>query len=448
MWAKIRVPAWIGSQGARTGARKSVLTAASGLPLAAAHQGARVRPRAPSPALGRGGDDAAFDACGAIDQQMSAQYNQVAGDLYPGTKGHLVEYRTLGSTGLRVSALGFGCIRFAQCREENVAAALRRALELGINFFDTARAYGTSEEMIGRAIGSRREEHVLATKSHGRTAETLQNDLETSLRNLRTDHVDILLLHTVSDRETYEQVLGPGGGYEAALRAKEQGKVRHIGVSIHRDLPTMRRAIESGAFEVLMPAYTVMDPEGSGALLPLAIQHHMGTAIMKPLSGGQLVSPPGPGGLPLRPDPVVAGTLRWVGWDPNVTTVIPGMVSAQQVEDNVAAIEKGRLSDDERMELIALLGTLRKSYRYGQTCLRCGYCQPCPHGINVPAIFQAENMAREYPDNLKHMGKELYEAQERTAKDCEECRKCLEHCPAGIDIPERLREVDAFFGDE
>jgi len=356
-----------------------------------------------------------------------------------------LEYRALGSTGLRVSRLGFGCIKFAHCKEEEVAAALRRALELGVNFFDTARAYGTSEEMIGRAIASRRSDYVLATKSHGRTADALSADLETSLRNLQTDRVDILFLHTVSDAETYEQAMGPGGGYEAAVRAKEQGKVGHIGVSIHRDLATMRRTIESGAFEVLMAAVSAIDPEGSAALLPLAAQHDIGTVVMKPLSGGQLVSPPGPSGLPLSPDPVVSGALRWVISNPDVDTIIPGMVSARQVEENVASVERGALSDPERAEVIDVVASLKKSYRYGQTCLRCGYCQPCPNGINIPAIFQAADEAREYPNNLKHMGRDLYAAQERTAADCEECGRCMEHCPAKLDIPKRLREVAQFF---
>jgi len=356
-----------------------------------------------------------------------------------------LEYRQLGSTGLRVSRLGFGCIKFAQCKEPDVTAALHRALDLGVNFFDTARAYGTSEEMIGRALAQRRSEYVLATKSHGRSAAALTADLETSLRNLQTDYVDILFLHTVSDAETYEQVMGPGGGYEAAAKAKEQGKVAHIGVSIHRDLATMRRAIESGAFAVLMAAYSVIDQEGAGALLPLAARHGVGTVIMKPLSGGQLVSPPGPGGLPLSPDPVVTGVLRWILSNPAVDSVIPGMVSAQQVEDNVAAAERGPLAADERAELIAIVADLKKSYRYGQTCLRCGYCQPCPNGINIPAIFQAADEAREYPDNLKHMGRELYAAQERTAADCEECGRCMERCPAKLDIPRRLREAAQLF---
>jgi predicted aldo/keto reductase-like oxidoreductase len=250
----------------------------------------------------------------------------------------------------------------------------------------------------------------------------------------------------VSDPATYEQTMGPDGGYEAAVRARDAGKLRHIGVSIHRDLPTMRRAIDSGAFEALMLAYSVLDPEGSGELLPAAQAAGLGTVVMKPLSGGQLTGPPGPDGQPVAPDPVVAGALRWVLSNPHVTTVIPGMISAQQVEENVAAVERGPLSEAERREVIATVGALRKSYRYGQECLRCGYCQPCPEGIDAPAIFRAADMARDYPDELKNLGRELYEAQQYTAEHCVECRECVERCPVGIDIPQRLREAAEFFG--
>ncbi|MFP4056158.1 MAG: aldo/keto reductase [Candidatus Brocadiia bacterium] len=357
-----------------------------------------------------------------------------------------MEYRTLGATGLDVSRLGFGCIKFRHCTQDDVTAALHRALDLGINFFDTARGYADSEEKLGRAIGSRRDDYVLATKSTARHAAGILDELETSLRNLRTEAVDLFFLHTVSDPETYREVTAEGGALEGARKAREQGKARHIAISIHRDLETMRQAIASGDYAALMAAYSVLDPEGAGELLPVAQEAGMGTVVMKPLSGGQLASPPRPDGTPLSPDPVVEGALRWVIAHPSVTSVIPGMVSAQQVEDNVAAVEKGPLAEGERQEVIDAVASLRKSYRYGQQCLRCGYCQPCPEGIDIPAVFQAAAMARDYPDELKHMGRELYEAQDHTADDCTECRECVEKCPAGIDIPKRLREVAELLG--
>ena len=357
-----------------------------------------------------------------------------------------MEYRRLGATGLEVSALGFGCIKFKGCTDGAVTAALHRALDLGITYFDTARNYGDSEAKIGRAIAGRRDDYVLSTKSASRDAQGLLSDVETSLGNLRTEAVDVLFLHTVSDAATCERVFAAGGAVEGARRAKEQGKVRHLAVSVHRDLATMRRCIDSGVFDGLMAACSALDPEGSSALLPVARARDMATVIMKPLSGGQLSTPPGPGGEPISPDPIVSGALRWVAWHPDVTAVIPGMVSAQQVEDNVAAVECGPLSDDERREFLNAVGGLQKAYRYGQACLRCGYCQPCPNHVDVPAILRAYDMAQSYPDALKSMGTELYEAQLYTAGHCTECRQCAEKCPAGIDVPARLREAAAFFG--
>ena len=356
-----------------------------------------------------------------------------------------MEYRQLGSTGLRVSVLGFGCIKFSRCGQDDVTAALHRALDLGVNLFDTARNYGDSEEKIGLAIAARRDEFVLSTKSAARDAAGLLDDLETSLRNLRTETVDLLYLHTVSTPEAYEQVMAPGGALEGARTAKGQGKVRHIAVSVHRDLETMGRTIDCGCFEALMPAYSVIDSEHTEAMLARARDAGMGTVIMKALSGGGLVSPPRPDGSPVSPDPVVAGALRWVISNPCVSSVIPGMISAAQVEQNVAAAEKGSLSDEERQELIGLVGRLKKSYRYGQTCLHCDYCQPCPQGINISAVFRAADMAQNYPPGLRHVGGELFRDQKDDLDSCTQCRTCMKRCPAGIAIPDRLADVAELF---
>ena len=252
-----------------------------------------------------------------------------------------MEKRLLGGTGLEVGIVGFGAIKLPGISEQEAADCLNLALDKGINFIDTARNYRDSEEKIGRAVAHRREQYAIATKSSARDAGTMVEQLDASLRNLRTDRIDLFQLHTVSTREVWEQVRAPGGAYEAALRAREQGKILHIGVTIHRELQVMREAIESGLFETIMLCYNALDSENVGTeILPMARAAGMGTIIMKPLSGGQLCPPserrmPGLGG----PDAIVAGALRFVLQNPNVDCAIPGMQNVLEVDENVALAE-------------------------------------------------------------------------------------------------------------
>jgi len=352
----------------------------------------------------------------------------------------------LGPTGMEVAALGFGAIKLHKISPEEATRALNRALDLGINFIDSARGYRDSERKIGVALKRRRDEFILATKSHAGTAAQLRTDLETSLRELQTDYVDLYQLHSVDHDAKWQQVMAPGGAFEAARQAQQQGLVRHVGITMHRAVHEMEQAIICGEFETIMLACNPLDPEGvAGRIMPLARERGMGVIAMKPLSGGMLTMP-----AELKPagerDPIVAGCLRFILSNPAVSVVIPGVESAAQVEENVATIEESpRLSDQERRDLITTLGRLGKSYRYGQTCLRCGYCQPCPQGIEIPEVFRALHVAREYPQNLRRLGRELYESLEVRASVCAECGECLPKCPAALPIPERLAEAVAEF---
>jgi predicted aldo/keto reductase-like oxidoreductase len=362
----------------------------------------------------------------------------------------LIEPRALGQTGLLTSGLGFGGIKLPQVEAETASRALNRALDLGINFVDTARRYKDSEEKIGHALHRRREEVILASKTPCREAQSALEDLEASLRSLRTDAIDLYQLHSVSSRPDYERVMGPGGALEGLKRAQRQGKVRHIGISCHRALDVMKDAIASGEFETIMVAYSPLDPEAVAAeVMPMAREREMGVIVMKPLSGGRLVSAPGPEREGVVLDPVVAGSLRWVLSHPAVTVAIPGMTSVGEVEQNAAAIGLGLpLSEQDRRDLVAAVGGLRREFRYGQACLRCGYCQPCPQGIRAPEVFRAYDMLKEYPDHLKWMARELYASLDVTPEACVECRQCVEKCPAGLDVPERLKEAAAAFAAE
>ena len=358
-----------------------------------------------------------------------------------------LEKRRLGKTDLEVTVYGFGCIKFPHISADQAASALDHAIDLGVNFIDTARGYGDSEVKIGPVLKRRRDQVYIATKSGQRKAADMMRDLETSLRNLQTDYLDLYQAHWVCDDDALDQVIAPGGALETLRAAKEQGKIRHYGITMHRHHKAIRRAIESDLFETIMLAYNALDEEGVGPdLIPLAAEHDMGVIIMKPLSGGRLVSSPGSpkvDGL----DPVVAGTLREIASNPNITTVIPGMVSIDEVDQNYRAVATASAFDDAaRRQLFETIASLKKELRYGQLCLGCGYCLPCTQDIDIPKAFRALYMHQQYPEDQRVMGKELYDSLGTRADACTECGECTEHCPANIDIPARMKEVTAAFG--
>lgn len=361
-----------------------------------------------------------------------------------------MEYRRLGNTGLEVSAVSFGAIKLPHVTVDQAAEALNRALDLGVNFIDTARAYTDSESKIGQALGHRRSEFFIATKTVARDRNTATSDLETSLSELGMGHVDLWQLHSVSTRTDWERVLASDGAVEAGRWALEQGLISHFGISIHRELSVMRDAIRSGLFESIMLAYSPLDQEGvETEILPLAREHDMGVIIMKPLSGGQLVRPEaerrkGLGGA----DAVIAGSLRYCLSNPCVSCVIPGMTTVREVEENTAVASPFvPLDEDELRELRRQIAAMKRDFRYGQVCLRCGYCLPCPAGINIPEVLRAADIRAGYPDDLKHLGRDLYASLDVKPDACEDCGRCEERCVAGLSIREKLREALRIFGN-
>jgi len=355
-----------------------------------------------------------------------------------------MQYVTLGRTGLRVSRVGFGAIRLPDVEYEVAEAALNRALDLGVNFVDTARDYGDSEHKIGKALAKRRSEYYLATKTAARDAKGAQRELETSLRELGTDYIDLYQLHSVSDPALWEQVSAPGGALEAARRGVEKGTIRHLGVSVHRDLQVMRKVIESGAFETIMLAYNPLDPEGvREEILPLARERGLGVIIMKPLSGGGLTARVGES---KEADALSVDCLRYVLAESSVDVVIPGIESVSEIEADVRAAERPMTDEGERRALLERIAKLGKSFRYGQVCLQCGYCLPCPEGVPIPQVMRAMMMAREYPEQQRWMGKALYQSLAVTASACVECETCLRKCPGGLPIPAKMKEAVEFFG--
>ena len=325
---------------------------------------------------------------------------------------------TLGRTGLKVKSLGFGGIPIQRVTEEEAIEVVQRCYDLGLNYYDTARGYTTSEERIGKALEDVREHVVIATKSHQRTAEGIKKELEISLRNLRTDYIDVYQLHNVQTEEQWSQVRAPGGALEAVEEAKVQGRVNHISVTSHNpDLAV--EMVKTGLFETLMIPYNYLTTYPAEKLLPTCKKLNVGTIIMKPFGGGAFSN---------------ANTaLKYVLSNPNCDIVIPGMMSVAEVDENYGVWMGDHALTDEERTLIE-----QDRERLGdQFCRSCNYCQPCPQGIPISNILRTESQV------LRRMG--WSERRVESVKDaklkletCIHCGECESRCPYGLPIQELL----------
>ena len=331
--------------------------------------------------------------------------------------------KILGRTGLKIKTLGFGGIPIQRITEEASIEVVRHCYELGMNYFDTARGYTVSEERIGKALEDVRDEVILATKSGKRTAEELEKELETSLKNLRTDYIDVYQLHNITYQEQWDQVRAPGGAMEAMNKAKEEGKIKHISVTSHNpDLSI--DLVKSGLFETLMIPYNYLTPKPADKLLPTCQEHNVGTIIMKPFGGGAFSN---------------ANTaLKYVFNNPDTDLVIPGVLSIAEIDENWEVWQGDlSLSPDE----LALIERDKEELG-NQFCRGCNYCQPCPQEIPISYVLRAEKQM------LRRMGwsdRRIEGMKKAFAKveTCIECGACESKCPYELPIIKLLPEAMA-----
>lgn len=332
--------------------------------------------------------------------------------------GMAMRETTLGRTGLRVKRLGFGGIPIQRVSEEEAIAIVERCYELGINYYDTARLYTVSEERIGKALEDVRERVILATKSANRSKEGVLGDLETSLKNLRTDYIDIYQLHAVSSIKAWRQVTSEGGALEALSEARDEGKIRHLGITSH-DINLLSEIVRENIFETILVGYNYLTTEPERELLPLCKKLNVGTVIMKPLGGGALSN--------------ARTALKFVLANENVDVVVPGMGAVLEAEENASVVSSDYQLSQEEMDLIRQDNeTLGNQY-----CRACDYCQPCPQEIPISFVLRAENQL------LKLTGwTPTIEKQFRTAKlrvnTCLRCGQCESRCPYNLPIRELL----------
>lgn len=334
-----------------------------------------------------------------------------------------MEYRVLGKTGLEISRLGFGGIPIQKTDAEATKALVRDLINAGVNYIDTARGYTVSEEYLGYALEGVRDKFVLATKSMARTKEAMEKDVDISLKNLRTDYIDIYQIHNPNANDL-QQVMASGGALEALLDAKEKGKIGHIGITLH-SADLFRQAVELPWVETIMFPYNIVETQGE-ELIAKCVEKNIGFVCMKPLAGGAIDD--------------AKTAIRFVVSNPAVTVVIPGMADKAEIEQNVlAAADTSPLTDEEQEKVLRIKEELGTNF-----CRRCNYCAPCAAGINIPAVFLFEGYYSRY--DLKEWATDRYSQMKKTASDCLGCGACEQRCPYQLPIRQMMEKVAGVFG--
>ena len=333
-----------------------------------------------------------------------------------------MEYRVLGKTGLKISRLGFGGIPIQRIDAEGTRVLMHQMKELGVNYIDTARGYTVSEEYLGYALEGIREHFVIATKSMARTKEAMAADIETSLKNLRTDYIDLYQIHNPSSAQL-EQVVAPGGALEALQEAKAAGKIGHIGLTAH-SLDVFKTALEMDWVETFMFPYNIVETQGEKLIAECA-RRNIGFVDMKPLAGGAIE------------DATLA--LRYICANDAVTVVIPGMAEIKELEQNMAAVNNtAPITAQEKAAFLEVRNQLGTNF-----CRRCNYCQPCSAGINISACFLFEGYLQRY--GLGEWAKGRYATLPVKASACIGCGACEDRCPYNLPIRQMLKTVSEHF---
>lgn len=335
-----------------------------------------------------------------------------------------MKYVTLGKTGLKVSKVGLGGIPIQKSNAGDVKKLMKELAERGVNYVDSARGYTVSEAFIGEALEGMREQFVLATKSMARTKEAMEKDIEISLRNFRTDYIDLYQVHN-PDEKDLDKVLAPGGALEALLDAKKAGKIGHLGLTAH-SLKVFERAMELDWVETIMFPYNIVESQGTEAMKKCN-ERGIGFIAMKPLAGGAIE------------DARLA--LRYICTNPDVTIVIPGMYSLEEVNQNLEAAEDDSpLTEEETSACEAVREQLGTNF-----CRRCNYCQPCTVGINISSVFLLAGYLQRY--DLGQWGYDRYRGLAVPADKCVECGECETRCPYHLPIREMLKQCVKDFED-
>lgn len=374
-----------------------------------------------------------------------------------------MQYRPFGNTGVSISALGFGSMRLPSKTvdgkqvfdtEESIRI-IHRAFELGVNYIDTAPYYcdNESEIIVGKALKGWRDKVYISTKNpiENASGDDWRTRLEKSLKNLDVDYIDFYHMWGISLESYTNEINVPNGPMEAALRAKEEGLIKHIVFSFHDKAENLIPLIDSGNFETVLLQYNLLDRSNEAGIAH-AKKKGVGVVVMGPVGGGRL-------GMPseairdLLPGKVSSSAqlaLRFVLANPGVSCALSGMGSMEMVEENCrVASNDAPLSG---AELVQVNTSMEENKRMAELyCTGCNYCMPCPHEVNIPLNFQIMNYHRVY--KITDYAKEQYRQigtvdwmKGKNAAACTECGLCEEKCPQKIEIRKQLKETAAVLG--
>lgn len=322
---------------------------------------------------------------------------------------------TLGKTNITVNKNGFGALPIQRISKEAAICLIQKAYQNGINFFDTARFYTDSEEKLGEALKEVRDKVYIATKTAAATAEAFWKDLEVSLHNLQTDYIDLYQFHNPS----FCPKPNDGSGlYEAMLEAKQQGKIRHIGITNHR-LKVAKEAIDSGLYEVLQFPFCYLATSKDIEIVEKCEEAGMGFIAMKALSGG-----------------LITDSRAAYAFLAQYQQVLPiwGIQREKELDEFISYIQ----APQEMTEEIRHIIEEDRKQLLGEFCRGCGYCMPCPVGIEINNCARMSLLLRRSPSQLQLT--EEVQKKMKKIEDCMHCNQCKSKCPYGLDTPTLLEK--------
>ncbi|MBQ7048601.1 MAG: aldo/keto reductase [Clostridia bacterium] len=322
---------------------------------------------------------------------------------------------SLGTTGICVPQNAFGALPIQRISEDEAIKLLRTAYDGGMRFFDTARSYTDSEIKVGKAFEGMRDKVYIATKTQALTVESFNKDLETSLRNLKTDYIDIYQFHNPPFCPKPDD---SSGLYDAALKAKSVGKIRHISITNHRPNVAIE-AVKSGLYATLQFPFCYLATEKDLEIVGLCKAHNVGFIAMKALSGGLLTN--------------AVAACAWLLQFDNVLPIW-GIQKECELRQILSFMDDVPTTTDEITELIER----DRKQLIGSFCRACGYCMPCPKDIQINNCARMSQLIRRSP-SAQWLTEES-RAMMLNIENCINCRQCAEKCPYNLDTPKLLRE--------